>query len=123
MTPGTEVPEAGAAVVSLVLGRSGVGGSVGALSSVGRGGGGGGVGCGVGFGVGFGVGLGVGLLGRTGGTEGIRGGHWVLPASGIQLLCPPSPFIMVPFPCGPWTGTEGSIMTLGIYTQLSPSPW
>lgn len=53
----TVVPGAGARVVGLVDGLSGVGGGGVVLSSVGRGGGGGGVGCGVGFGVGLVVGL------------------------------------------------------------------
>lgn len=89
----------GAEVVSLVLGHSGVGGG-GVLSSVGRASGGGRVGCGVGFGIGLGAGLGVGLLVRTGGMYGVLRGHLVLPTSGIQLLCPPSPFITLLFPFG-----------------------
>lgn len=113
---------AGAIVVGLVDGLSGVGGSGVVLGSVGRGGGGGGVGCGVGFGVGLVVGLEVGLLVMTGGICGVLRGHLVLPASGILLECPPSPFEMVPFLSGIWIGPEGSIMTLGIYTQFSPSP-
>lgn len=91
---------AGATVVSLVVGFSGIGGG-GVLSSVGRaGGGGGGVGCVVGFGVGLSVGLAVGLVVMTGGIYGVFRGHLVLPTSGIQLLCPSSPFKMVPFPFG-----------------------
>lgn len=101
-------------------GLSGVGGSGVVLSSVGRGGGGGGVGCGVGFGVGLVVGLEVGLLVMTGGIYGVFRGHLVLPASGILLACPPSPFKLVSFLSG--TRTGGSIMTLGIYTQFHPSP-
>lgn len=86
----------GATGVSLALGLSGAvaGGDV--LSSVG----GGGVGSGAGLGVGLVVGLEVGLLVITGGIYGVFRGHLVLPTSGIQLLCPPSPFEMVPFPFG-----------------------
>lgn len=92
---------AGATVVGLVDGLSGVGGSGVVLGSVGRGGGGGGVGCGVGFGVGLVVGLEVGLLVMmTGGIYGVFRGHLVLPASGILLACPPSPFMVVPFLSG-----------------------
>lgn len=91
----------GAIVVSVVDGLSGVGGGGGVvLSSVGGGGGGGGVGCGIGFGVGL-VGLGVGQLVMTGGIYGVFRGHLVLPASGILLACPPSPFKIVPFLSGP----------------------
>lgn len=95
-----DVVAAGAIVVSLVVGLSGVGGGGGVLSSVGGGGGGGGVGHVVGFGVGLVVGLEVGLLVMTGGIYGVFRGHLVLPTSGIQLLYPPSPFKMVPFPFG-----------------------
>lgn len=95
-----DVVAAGATVVSLMVGLSGVGGGGGVLSSVGGGGGGGGVAHVVGFGVGLAVGLEVGLLVMTGGIYGVFRGHLVLPTSGIQLLCPPSPFTMVPFPCG-----------------------
>lgn len=92
----------GATVVSVVGGLSGVGGGGGVvLSSVGSGGGGGGVGCGVGFGVGLVVGLRVGQLVMTGGIYGVLRGHLVLPASGIRLACPPSPFEIVPFLSGP----------------------
>lgn len=114
---------AGALVVGLMTGPPGVGGGGGLLSSVGGGGGGGGVGHAVGFGVGLVVGLEVGLLVMTGGIYGVFRGHLVLPTSGIQLLRPPSPFVMVPFPFGARIGPEGSIMTFGIYTQLTPSPW
>lgn len=89
---------AGAIVVSLVVGLSGVVAGRGVLSSVGWGGGG--VGSGVGFGVGLVVGLEVGLLVMIGGIYAVFGGHQVLPTSGILLLCPPSPFKMVPFPFG-----------------------
>lgn len=92
---------AGATVVGLVAGLSGVGGSGVVLSSVGRGGGGGGVGCGVGFGVGLVVGLEVGLWVMTGGgIYGVFRGHLVLPASGILLAYPPSPFKIEPFLSG-----------------------
>lgn len=91
---------AGAMVISLVVGLSGVGGGGGVLSSVGGGGGGDGVGHAVGLGAGLVVGLEVGLLVMTGGTYGVFRGHLVPPTSGIQLLCPPSPFVMVPFPFG-----------------------
>lgn len=87
-------------MVGLVVGLSGVGGSGVVLGSVGRGGGGGGVGCGVGFGVGLVVGLEVGLLVTTGGIYGVFRGRLVLPASGILLACPPSPFKIVPFLSG-----------------------
>lgn len=98
--PLVEVVAAGASVVSLVVGLSGVVGG-GVLSSVGRGGGGGGgVGCVVGVGVRLVVGSAVGRLVMTGGICGVFRGHLVLPTSGIQLLCPPSPFKMVPFPFG-----------------------
>lgn len=98
--PLVEVVAAGASVASLVVGLSGVAGG-GVLSSVGRGGGGGGgVGCVVGIGVGLVVGSAVGRLVMTGGICGVFRGHLVLPTSGIQLLCPPSPFKMVPFLCG-----------------------
>lgn len=97
VVPLADVLIAGATVVSLVDGLSGVGGGGGVLSSVGRGGGGGGVGCSVGFGVSLVVGLEVGLLVMTGGIYGVFGGQLVLPTSGIQLLCPPSPFKMVSF--------------------------
>lgn len=90
----------GATVVSLVVGLPGVGGGGGVLSSVGGGGGGGGVAHIVGFGVGLVAGLEVGLWVMTGGIYGVFRGHLVLPTSGIQLLCPPSPFKMVPFPRG-----------------------
>lgn len=109
-------------MVGLVDGLSGVGGSGVVLSSVGRGGGGGGVGGGVGFGVGLVVGLEVGLLVMTGGIYGVFRGHLVLPASGILLAYPASPFRIVPFLSGIGIGPEGSIMTFGIYTQFSPSP-
>lgn len=97
-----DVVAAGATVVSLMVGLSGVGDGGGVLSSVGVGGGGGGGGVAhvVGFGVGLAVGLEVGLFVMTGGIYGVFRGHLVLPTSGIQLLCPPSPFKMVPFPCG-----------------------
>lgn len=95
-----DVVAAGATVVSLMVGLSGVGGGGGVLSSVGGGGGGGGAAHVVGFGVGLAVGLEVGLLVMTGGIYGVFRGHLVLPTSGIQLLCPPSPFKVVPFPCG-----------------------
>lgn len=75
---------------------------------------GGRVGSGVGLGTGLVVGFEVGLLVITGGIYGVFGGHLVPPTSGIQLLCPPSPFEMVPFPFGTWIGPEGSIMTFGI---------
>ena len=65
--PPADVLVAGAKVVSLMDGHSGVAGGGGVLSSVGRGGGGGGVGCGVGLGVGLVVDLTVGLLVMTGG--------------------------------------------------------
>lgn len=100
VTPLADVLVAGSAVVSLVGGLSGVGGGGGVLNSVGRGGGGGGVGSGVGLGVGLVVGLEVGLLVMTGGIYGVFRGHLVLLRSGIQLLSPPSPFKMVPFPFG-----------------------
>lgn len=61
---------------------------------------GGRVGSGVGLGTGLVVGFEVGLLVITGGIYGVFGGHLVPPTSGIQLLCPPSPFEMVPFPFG-----------------------
>lgn len=99
VTPLADVLVAGSAVVSLVGGLSGVGGGGGVLNSVGRGGGGG-VGCGNGFGVGLVVGLEVGLLVMTGGIYGVFRGHLVLLTSGIQLLSPPSPFKIVPFPFG-----------------------
>lgn len=88
----------GATVVSLLVGLSGVVAGGGVPGSVG--GGGGGVGCGIGSGVGLVVGLEVGLLVMTGGIYGVFRGHLVLLTSGIQLLCPPSPFEMVPFPLG-----------------------
>lgn len=95
-----DVVAGGATVVSLVVGLSGVGDGGGVLSSVGGGGGGGGVAHIVGFGVGLVVGLEVALWVMTGGIYGVFRGHLVLPTSGIQLLCPPSPLIMVPFPRG-----------------------
>lgn len=96
-----DVVATGATVHSLMIGLSGVvGGGGGLLSSVGGGGGGGGVGHVVGFGVGLVVGLEVGLLVTTGGIYGVLRGQLVLPTSGIRLLCPPSPFEMVPFPFG-----------------------
>lgn len=100
MNPLGDVVATGATVVSLVVGLSGVVAGGGVLSSVGGGEGGGGVGCGIGFGVGLVVGLEVGQLVMTGGMYGVFRGHLVLPTSGIQLLCPPSPFEMVPFPFG-----------------------
>lgn len=84
----------GSTVVSLVLGLSGV-----VIGDVPNSVDGGGVGCGVGSGVGLIVGLKVGLL-VAGGIYGVFRGHLVLPTSGIQLLCPPSPFEIVPFPFG-----------------------
>lgn len=93
-----DVVATGATVVRLVVGCSGVVAGGGVLSSVG--GGGGGVGSGIGFGVGLAVGLEVGLSVMTGGMYGVFRGHLVLLTSGIQLLCPPSPFEMVPFPFG-----------------------
>lgn len=107
----SDVVATGVAVVSLLVGPSGLGGR-GVLGPVGGEGGGGG--SSVGFGVGLVVGLEVGLLVVTGGIYGVFGGHLVLPTSGIQLLCLPSPFEMVPFPFGTWIGPEGSIITFGI---------
>lgn len=91
-----EVVAMGVAGVNLVLGLSGLvaGGDV--PSSVN----GGGVSSAVGLGAGLVVGLEVGLFVITGGIYGVFRGHLVLPTSGIQLLCPPSPFEMVPLPFG-----------------------
>lgn len=100
VNPRADVLATGSIVVGLVGGLSGVGGSGGVLSSVGRGGRGGGVGGGVGFGVGLAVGLEVGLLVITGGINGVFRGHLVLPASGILLACLPSPFVTVAFLSG-----------------------
>lgn len=82
--------------VRLVLGLSGLVAGGDAPRSVN----GGGVGSGVGLGAGLIVGFEVGLLVIIGGIYGVFRGHLVLPTSGIQLLCPPSPFEMVPFPFG-----------------------
>lgn len=88
----------GGTVVSLVAGLSGAVAGGGVLSS--GGGGGGGVGSGIGLGVGLAVGLEAGLSVMIGGMYGVFRGHRVLLTSGIQLLCPPSPLEMVPFPFG-----------------------